>query len=433
MPERTATDDPQPDVAHPDGSATSETGGPEPDGSPFDAIADELYELPPDEFVPARDDRVAAAKEAGDRDLAAPWAGSAAPRRPPWLANLLARHRTEQLDGLVALARGLAQAQQELDGSALRALSGQRHRVVAAMARDAGRLAARRGETVNDGLVREVAGILDAALADPAVAEEVRAGRLTKTVRYSGFGPAEDADFGDDMAAWAASAPQRHGRRPGTGATAPDGGDHVIGDDDGGDAEDETDGGSDDGAGSERASRRAARERAERERAERERREQLAAERAARERELADAEAEEAAARSRQESDEGERDRADERHTATRDRVTELAVALDAARDEEQSALGSPRGPATAARDSAHDASAAAVRTARARAAWTSSPRVTRESAPSPPRVSTFVMPKCHLQAAQRSDSRGSRARRRAAAHVTPRRGVPGRGEGILN
>ena len=363
MPERTATDDPQPDVAHPDGSATSETGGPEPDGSPFDAIADELYELPPDEFVPARDDRVAAAKEAGDRDLARALGRLRRPTKAAWLANLLARHRTEQLDGLVALARGLAQAQQELDGSALRALSGQRHRVVAAMARDAGRLAARRGETVNDGLVREVAGILDAALADPAVAEEVRAGRLTKTVRYSGFGPAEGADFGDDMAAWAASAPQRHGRRPGTGATAPDGGDHVVVDDDG-DAEGEADGGSDDGAGSERASRRAARERAERERAERERREQ----RAARERELADAEAEEAAARSRQESDEGERDRADERHTATRDRVTELAAALDAARDEEQSALEALRAAATAARDSARDASAAAVRTARARA-----------------------------------------------------------------
>ena len=215
MPERTATDDPQPDAAHPDGSATSEAAGPEPGDSGFDAIADELYELPPDEFVPARDDRVAAAKEAGDRDLARALGRLRRPTKAAWLANLLARHRTEQLDGLVALARGLAQAQQELDGGALRALSGQRHRVVAAMARDAGRLAARRGETVNDGLVREVAGILDAALADPAVAEEVRAGRLTKTVRYSGFGPAEGADFGEDMAAWAASAPQRHARRPG--------------------------------------------------------------------------------------------------------------------------------------------------------------------------------------------------------------------------
>jgi len=375
VPERTATDDPQPDAAHPDGSATSEAAGPEPGDSSFDAIADELYELPPDEFVPARDDRVAAAKEAGDRDLARALGRLRRPTKAAWLANLLARHRTEQLDGLVALARGLAQAQQELDGDALRALSGQRHRVVAAMARDAGRLAARRGETVNDGLVREVAGILDAALADPAVAEEVRAGRLTKTVRYSGFGPADGADRGEDMAAWAASAPQRHARRPGGGGAGEPG--HGTGDaasDGGGDGDDgvgtpaDAEVGSDDGAGSERARERAAREGAERERAERERREQLAAERAARERELADAEAEEAAARSRQESDEAERDRADERHTATRDRVTELAAALDTARDEEQSALEAFRAAATAARDSARDASAAAVRTARARA-----------------------------------------------------------------
>ena len=368
MPERTATDDPQPDVAHPDGSATSEAGGPEPDDVSFETIADELYALPPDEFVPARDDRVAAAKEAGDRDLARALGRLRRPTKAAWLANLLARHRTEQLDGLVALARGLAQAQQELDGSALRALSGQRHRVVAAMARDAGRLAARRGETVNDGLVREVAGILDAALADPAVAEEIRAGRLTKTVRYSGFGPAEGADRGEDMAAWAASAPQRHARRPG-GVGEPGDGTGDAGSDGSGDGDDgagapgDAEVGSDDGAGSERA-----RERAERERAERERREQLAAERAARERELADAEAEESAARSRQESDEAERDRADERHTATRDRVAELAAALDAARDEEQSALEAFRTAATAARDSARDASAAAVRTARARA-----------------------------------------------------------------
>ena len=102
--------------------------------SDLDAIADELYALPPDAFVPARDDRVAAAKEAGDRDLARAVARLRRPTRAAWLANLLARHRTEQLDGLVALARGLAQAQQELDGDALRALSGQRHRAVAAIA-----------------------------------------------------------------------------------------------------------------------------------------------------------------------------------------------------------------------------------------------------------------------------------------------------------
>jgi hypothetical protein len=314
------------------------------DAPGFDVIADELYGLPPDEFVPARDDRVATAKESGDRDLARALARLRRPTKAAWLANLLARHRTEQLDGLVALARSLTQAQQELDGDALRALSGQRHRAVGAMARDAGRLAARRGEAVNDALVREVAGILDAALADPAVAEEVRAGRLTKTVRYSGFGPAggdtDGSGGGDDMAAWAASAPQRHARP--SGDEQPDESDTP--------APDKAD------------ARRAADERAEQER-----REQLAAERAVRERELAEAEAEEEEARARQESDEADRDRADERHASARDRVTELAEALDTARDEEQATLEALRTAATAARDSARGAAAAAVRTARAR------------------------------------------------------------------
>lgn len=296
----------------------------------LDEIADELYALPPDEFVPARDDRVAAAKEAGDRDLARALGRLRRPTKAAWLANLLARHRTDQLDGLVALAASLAQAQQELDGDALRALSGQRHRAVAAMARDAGRLAARRGEAVNDALLREVAGILDAALADPAVAEEVRAGRLTKTVRYSGFGPTDEASGSgadDDMAAWAPPRPSpRHARRPDP-APEPD-------------------------------------DAAQRARAERERR---AAERSAREQELADAQAQEAAARAQQESDEAERFRADERHAAARDRIAELAAALDAARGEEQAALEALRTAAAAARDSARAAATASVRTTRAR------------------------------------------------------------------
>jgi hypothetical protein len=333
--------------------APAETDG---EASDLDAIADELYALPPDEFVPARDDRVAAAKEAGDRDLARAVARLRRPTRAAWLANLLARHRTEQLDGLVALARTLAQAQRELDGDALRTLSGQRHRAVAAMARDAGRLAARRGEPVTDALLRELQGILEAALADPAVADEVRAGRLTKTVRYAGFGPEGGTPGDDDMAAWAASAPDRHARsRP--AAPGRDGGSTS-----GADGQD-TDGQDTDGQAG-RADGDGDRARAERERAERER---AAAERAERERALAEAEADEDAARERQEADEAERDRADERHSALRERVAELAAALDTARSEEQAALEAVRAAAGVARSSARDAAAAAVRTARAR------------------------------------------------------------------
>ena len=317
-----AVTDGEPDAGAPAGT----------DAAGLDAVADELYALPPDAFVPARDDRVAAARKAGDRDLARAIARLRRPTRAAWLANLLARHRAEQLDGLVALARGLAQAQQELDGDTLRALSGQRHRVVAAMARDAGRLAARRGEPVTDALLRELQGILDAALADPGVAEEVRAGRLTKTVRYAGFGGPADADGG-------AAAPLP--RRP---APAPP----------------DDDPGTDDRTAQDRTTEDRAAAARERER--------LAALRAERAQALAAAAAEEAAARRRQEDDEAARDRADARHAAARDRVAALAAELDAARGDEQAALDAAREAATAARASARDAAAAAVGTARARA-----------------------------------------------------------------
>ena len=148
-----------------------------------------MYGLHPDAFVPARDDAVAEARQAGDRDLARAIARLRRPTRAAWLANLLARERPEQLDGLLALAGDLASAQRTLDGSALRALSAQRNRLVTAMAREGGRLAAQAGDSATESVVRDLAGILDAALADPAVADEVRSGRLTRTVSYSGFGP----------------------------------------------------------------------------------------------------------------------------------------------------------------------------------------------------------------------------------------------------
>ena len=137
-------------------------------------------------------------RQAGDRDLARAIGRLRRPTRAAWLANLLARERPDQLDGLLALAGDLASAQRTLDGGALRALSAQRNRLVTAMAREGGRLAAQAGDSATESVVRDLAGILDAALADPAVADEVRSGRLTRTVSYSGFGPGPGSAGGRD-------------------------------------------------------------------------------------------------------------------------------------------------------------------------------------------------------------------------------------------
>lgn len=334
------------------------------DGEGLDAAADHLYGLPPDEFVPARDDAVAQAKDRGERDLARAIGRLRRPTRAAWLANLLARQRGEQLAGLITLAGDLAAAQRTLDGDALRALSSQRHRLVAAMAREAGQLARRAGEPATDAVLRELHGILEAALADPAIAAEVRSGRLTRTVTYSGFGPVADPDaIRHDPGPVAAGVadPQRPEREqadaqradaerldPARTAPTPD----------------------------ERLDHeRKERERRERERQEHERRERERLERERRERELATAEQAQEQAEHRHRADADARDAADAAHDAARQRVALLIAELDAAQQHERTAATRRRAATSAAKESARLASAAAARTARARARLSEPPR----------------------------------------------------------
>jgi hypothetical protein len=303
-------------------------------------VAEQLYGLHPDAFVPARDDAVAAARQAGDRDLARAIARLRRPTRAAWLANLLARERPDQLDGLLALAGDLASAQRTLDGNALRALSAQRNRLVTAMAREGGRLAAQAGDSATESVVRDLAGILDAALADPAVADEVRSGRLTRTVSYSGFGPGpggagQQAPAHDRAGAGRGAAAGEDGRDGGRGERS--------GDADAGGGKDEQ-------------------ERAEREKAERKR-----AERAERERAVEEAERAADEANERQESADADRADAESAHEAAKAQVADLTAELEAARERERAAAATARAATATARDAAREAATAAARADRAR------------------------------------------------------------------
>ncbi|GAA5134289.1 hypothetical protein [Pseudonocardia adelaidensis] len=290
------------------------------------AAADELYGVPPDEFIGARDAAVAAARERGDRDLAKAIGRLRRPTKAAWLANLLARHRAAQLEGLLGLAAGLADAQRTLDGTALRQLSSKRHQLVAAMAREAGRLAQEAGDPAAESVLRELQGILDAALARPEIAEQVRSGRLTRTLSYTGFGPEADPD----AVAVPAARPAPPEPRPEPAGDAPE---------------------AEDGGVAERA-------RQERLRAERDRRAQA----------LTAAEDEESVAREKQDADETARDEAVTARDDARRRVAELTAELEAAREEERTASAAARDAENAARSSARAVGVAASRTARARA-----------------------------------------------------------------
>ncbi|WP_433661562.1 hypothetical protein ACQPW1_04845 [Nocardia sp. CA-128927] len=156
----------------------------------LDDVARDLYGLAPSEFVAARTAQVEQAKEAGDKALATAIGKLRKPTVTAWTVNLLAREAPEDVEALLQLGAALRSAQRKLSGSELRELTGQRQQAVNALAKKAGALAAEHDRPVSETVLREIGQTLNAALADPDVAEQVHAGTLTTAATYEGFGPA---------------------------------------------------------------------------------------------------------------------------------------------------------------------------------------------------------------------------------------------------
>lgn len=156
----------------------------------LETVADELYALPPQDFTGTRNQRAKQARSSGDRDLASAIGALRRPSTGAWVVNLLVRTRPDLVDQLLELADALRSAQETLSGPELRALSTQRHRVIASIVGEARKLAIAEGGTVSDAVERELEATLDAALADPRSAELVRAGRLETALSYAGLGAA---------------------------------------------------------------------------------------------------------------------------------------------------------------------------------------------------------------------------------------------------
>lgn len=141
---------------------------------------DELYGLLPEEFTDARGRLAAAARKAGNRELAGRIGALRRPTLSAWASNLLVRAQPDQVTGLLRLGEGLREAHQELDREQLRALSAQQHRLVGALAQHVSELAAGAGHPLGDTVRREVEATLRAVLADPDAAREWAAGHLDR-------------------------------------------------------------------------------------------------------------------------------------------------------------------------------------------------------------------------------------------------------------
>jgi len=160
--------------------------------------ADELFGLPPEGFVAARDDLARRLRKEGDAEAAA---GVKALRRPTlsaWAVNQLARGRGPELERLLAAGERLRAAHQAAlagEGAAeLRAAARAEREAVSGLVEAALQVLQEAGHPVTDTTRDRVAATLHAAAADPAAAELVRHGRLTSDLDPSGFGTPLDTD-----------------------------------------------------------------------------------------------------------------------------------------------------------------------------------------------------------------------------------------------
>jgi hypothetical protein len=154
----------------------------------LDEVADELYEVPPEEFIALRTTRQDEAKAEGDKALAKEIGSLPKPSAAAWACNLLVRSHRQELEGLVELGGLLREAQENLAGDQLRALSSQRTQLISALTRQAAALARQHGRPVSTAVADQVEETLRAAMADPEAGEALLTGRITSSMSYNGMG-----------------------------------------------------------------------------------------------------------------------------------------------------------------------------------------------------------------------------------------------------
>ena len=165
-------------------SASGPTSAAAPPAEVWDA-AEQLYALPPTDFVARRTELAADARQAGGAEAAKQIAALRKPTVSAWTVNTLSRTRPELIEDLLTLGEQMRHAQRTMDGSGLRELSKQRRQLLDALTREA---FAATGQQPGASVQDEVVATLAAALADADVGKAVQAGTLVRAARADGFG-----------------------------------------------------------------------------------------------------------------------------------------------------------------------------------------------------------------------------------------------------
>jgi hypothetical protein len=144
---------------------------------------DRLHAVPLEDFVAERKRLAKELRAAGDREAASELAKLPKPSAPAWALNLVAREEPDVVEGWLEAAEALRDASTHADrgsGDALRAAMAAHRdatRRVLATVRDEARP---NGRELSEPMLDRVRELLQAATADPARAELLRAGRVVE-------------------------------------------------------------------------------------------------------------------------------------------------------------------------------------------------------------------------------------------------------------
>jgi hypothetical protein len=167
------------------------------DGVELAEAARRLYAMPLDQFMATRQELVAEARAAKDRDLASTVGALRKPSVAAWVVNQIVRLDPGALADLTAVGERLHEAQSTMDGAALRRLGGERTTAVDALLARASAIASDLGTPLSAAVVRDLHDTFTAAAMSADAAAAVTSGRMVRALSYAGFG---DVDVSDAVA-----------------------------------------------------------------------------------------------------------------------------------------------------------------------------------------------------------------------------------------
>ncbi|WP_406729264.1 hypothetical protein WJ438_38650 [Streptomyces sp. GD-15H] len=180
-----------------------------------EVVLDELYALPPSDFVPRREELAAVARTTERPGATRRFHAAHRATLAAGAASLLLRSRPEEAQRFLEPGRALREASATPDPSGLTELSAQRRRIVPELSRHAAALARDTGYPLSDAVQRDLETTLRAVLADPDAAGRWAAGRLESALSPpSGF--PSDTATADHPASRSPRTPRTPDRAPST-------------------------------------------------------------------------------------------------------------------------------------------------------------------------------------------------------------------------